>query len=210
MALSCQCIHVSASARRPSISPDFDSQKSLLSSTVKPLLKELQARPMRVDVPQTLRNASRYLLDAFVDSVFKFADQPLLPSQSNFAPVGEIGEAVEITSIEGEIPIDFPEGPNPLFGGLQSTVSVFGRSSEIWVEGEGMLHAVHFTKDSRGKWSVFYKNKYVDTETFRIEKECNRPSFLPAIEGDAPAILAAYLLICSLTSSNNSIECQFW
>ena len=30
--------------------------------------------------------------------------------QSNFAPVEEIGEAVKITSIEGEIPNDFPEG----------------------------------------------------------------------------------------------------
>lgn len=30
--------------------------------------------------------------------------------QSNFAPVDEIGEAVEIYQIEGAIPEDFPEG----------------------------------------------------------------------------------------------------
>jgi carotenoid cleavage dioxygenase-like enzyme len=30
--------------------------------------------------------------------------------QSNFAPVDEIGESIEILQIEGEIPTDFPEG----------------------------------------------------------------------------------------------------
>jgi len=30
--------------------------------------------------------------------------------QSNFAPVDEIGEAIEIHQIEGAIPEDFPEG----------------------------------------------------------------------------------------------------
>lgn len=30
--------------------------------------------------------------------------------QSNFAPVEEIGETVEVTWIEGKIPTDFPEG----------------------------------------------------------------------------------------------------
>lgn len=85
-------------------------------------------------------------------------------------------------------------GSNPLFGALQSTESMFGRSSNIWVEGEGMLHAVYFTKDAKGQWEISYKNKYVESETFKIEKKRNKPSFLPAIEGDSAAILAAYLL----------------
>ncbi|KAF3446046.1 hypothetical protein FNV43_RR11224 [Rhamnella rubrinervis] len=147
-----------------------------------------------------IKSAFTTMLDAFVDSVFEFVDQPLLSSQSNFAPVDELGGAVVITSIEGEIPDNFPEGayirngPNPLFGGLKSTQSVFGRSSHVWIEGEGMLHALYFSKDSDSKWIVQYDNKYVETETFKLEKQRNKPSFLPAIEGDSPAILSAYLL----------------
>lgn len=33
-----------------------------------------------------------------------------LTVQSNFAPVEELGEAVLVTSIQGRIPDDFPEG----------------------------------------------------------------------------------------------------
>jgi len=46
-----------------------------------PLLKELQQLPMQLDVSKSIRNASVKLLDAFVDSLFQFADQPVLPSQ---------------------------------------------------------------------------------------------------------------------------------
>lgn len=87
----------------------------------------------------------------------------------------------------------FP-GPNPLFGGFKSTNSIFGKSSHIWVEGEGMLHALYLKKDSNGKWNVSYNNKHVETDTFKMEKQRNKPSFLPAIEGDSPAILSAYFL----------------
>ncbi|KAG9449183.1 hypothetical protein H6P81_009148 [Aristolochia fimbriata] len=163
-------------------------------------LRTLQQIPTRIDLASNVKNTSLKLLDAFVDSLFRFEDQPLLPTQSNFAPVDEIGEAVEISCIDGEIPPDFPEGvyirngSNPLFGALQSTVSVFGRSSETWFEGEGMVHAVYFAKNLQGKWRLSYKNKYVETETYKIEKERSKPSFLPAIEGDSPAVLAAFLL----------------
>lgn len=85
-------------------------------------------------------------------------------------------------------------GPNPLFGGLKSTKSMFGRSNHIWVEGEGMLHALYFKKEPDRSWNVVYMNRYVESETFKQEKQRNRPSFLPAIEGDSPAILSAYLL----------------
>ncbi|KAI7757456.1 hypothetical protein M8C21_018443 [Ambrosia artemisiifolia] len=57
-----------------------------------------------------------------------------------------------------------------------------------------MLHTLYFKKESDGKWSVSYKNKHVETETLKMEKQRNTPSFLPAIEGDSPAILSAYLL----------------
>ncbi|KAJ4830753.1 hypothetical protein Tsubulata_020784, partial [Turnera subulata] len=171
------------------------------TNTSKPLARELQKLSLKIDhVPKIIKNTSLELLDAFVDSVFQFVDQPLLPSQSNYAPVEELKEAVLVTSIEGEIPDDFPEGvyirngSNPLYGGLKSTVSMFGKSSHIWVEGEGMLHALYFGKASDGSRRVLYNNRYVETDTFKLEKQRNKPSFLPAIEGNSPAILSAYLL----------------
>lgn len=76
------------------------------------------------------------------------------------------------------------------------TKSVFGRSSHTWIEGEGMLHALYFHKDivDDGRWTVVYKNRYVETDTFKLERQRNKPSFLPAIEGHSPSILSAYLL----------------
>jgi carotenoid cleavage dioxygenase len=85
-------------------------------------------------------------------------------------------------------------GSNPLFGGLKSTVSSFGKTSQIWVEGEGMLHALYFRKNASGNWIVSYKNKFVESESFKIEKERNMPVFLPNLEGDSLAILASNLI----------------
>ncbi|XWS17715.1 hypothetical protein CRYUN_Cryun33cG0091000 [Craigia yunnanensis] len=191
---------VHCSAQKPSISHNSDHFKTLLSSSFKPFLRKLQQLPLQIDVSKAIKNTSVKLLDAFVDSTFEFIDQPLLPSQSNFAPIDELKEAVLITSIEGEIPDGFPEGvylrngPNPLFGGLKSTKSVFGRSSYFWVEGGGMLHALYLGKGFDGNWTICYNNRYVETETFKLEKQRNKPSFLPAAEGDSPAIVCAYLL----------------
>nr|GEZ87845.1 carotenoid 9,10(9',10')-cleavage dioxygenase 1-like [Tanacetum cinerariifolium] len=114
--------------------------------------------------------------------------------------VDEIGEAVHVDDVQGMIPNGFPEGvyirngSNPLFGGLKSTKSIFGKSSHTWVEGEGMLHALYFKKERDGKWSVCYNNKHVETDTFKVEKQRDKPSFLPALEGDSYAILIGYLL----------------
>eukprot|EP00258_Populus_trichocarpa_P029854 XP_024445873.1 carotenoid 9,10(9',10')-cleavage dioxygenase [Populus trichocarpa] len=200
---STMAFHVNCSVHsRPSPFENIDRFKNRLSSSYKPLLKELQQLPMQLDVSKSIRNASVKLLDAFVDSLFQFADQPVLPSQSNFAPVDELNEPLAITSIEGKAPYDFPEGvytipgPNPLFGGLKSTSSVFGKTGHMWIEGEGMLHAVCFDKESDGgeTWTVLYNNRHVETETYKIEKQRDKPSFLPAIEGSPPAILLAYLL----------------
>ncbi|OMO61912.1 Carotenoid oxygenase [Corchorus capsularis] len=204
MASSRLPVHVRCSVQKPnSISPNFDHFKATLSSAFKPFVREIQQLSLRldhVDVSKAVNNASVKLLDAFFDSVFEFSDQPLLPSQSNFAPVDELKQAVQVTNIQGEIPDDFLEGvyirngPNPLFGGLKSTKSIFGRSNHIWIEGEGMLHALYFSRGHDGRWNVVYKNRHVETETFKLEKQRNKPSFLPAIEGDSPAILSAYLL----------------
>ncbi|KRH52737.1 hypothetical protein GLYMA_06G085100v4 [Glycine max] len=188
--------------KRPSHVSDNSRHYNLpLFPAFKPLKKVLPEVPLQIDdVKKTMSKTAAILLDAFVDSFFEFIDQPLLPSQSNFAPVVELGEAIVVTSIQGQIPDDFPEGvyirngPNPLFGGLQSTNSIFGRSSYIWVEGEGMLHAIYFKRWSPGIWTVLYNNKYVETDTYKVEKQRSKPLFLPAIEGDSPAILSAYLL----------------
>lgn len=74
------------------------------------------------------------------------------------------------------------------------TKSIFGRSSHVWVEGEGMLHALYFVKEGDGSWNVVYNNRHVETETFKLEKQRNKLSFLPAAEGDSPAVLCAFLL----------------
>ncbi|CAK9325498.1 unnamed protein product [Citrullus colocynthis] len=167
-------------------------------------LKPRQIIPFRIDVLKNLKKTWMKLLDAFVDSVFEFSDQTLHPNQSNFAPVEEIGAAVAVTNIQGTLPQEFPQGiylrngGNPLFGGLKWAQSVFGRSSFIWVEGEGMLHALYFKKDdtnNNATWKVLYNNRFVQTDTFHLEKlEKKRPCFLPTVEGDSLAVLVAFFL----------------
>lgn len=39
--------------------------------------------------------------------------------------------------------------PNPLFGGPKSTKSEFGKSNHIWVQGQGKLHALYFSKNNK-------------------------------------------------------------
>ncbi|XP_009804287.1 carotenoid 9,10(9',10')-cleavage dioxygenase 1-like isoform X1 [Nicotiana tabacum] len=202
MAFCSYTFQVNCSYQRPSIPSKVQDLKVSISSALNPLSRDLLHFPIvAADIPKAIKETSFKLLDAFVDLVFEFVDQPLLPSQSNFAPVEENGEAVLVTTAEGKIPDDFPEGvyirngSNPLFGGLKSTKSIFGKSSHVWIEGEGMLHALYFTKEKgRGTWNIFYNNKHVRTDTFKMEKDRKKPGFLPAIEGDSSAILVAYIL----------------
>ncbi|KAK8547408.1 hypothetical protein V6N13_098118 [Hibiscus sabdariffa] len=168
-----------------------------LSSSFKPFLRELQQLDFGFDVLKAaVKNTSVKLLDAFVGSAFEFVDCSSDTDQTNTAPVDELREAATVThNIHGHIPTDFPQGvyirngPNPRFGGLKSTKSIFGQSSPMWVEGEGMLHALYFSKDTNGTWTVTYNNRYVETDTFKLEKLRNKPSFLPAVHGDALAVL---------------------
>lgn len=96
----------------------------------------------------------------------------------------------------------FGAGPNPLYGGLKSTISVFGKSSHTWIEGEGMLHVLYFCKNGDGRWEISYRNRHVETGTFKQEKARKKPAFLPAIEGDSLAVLSAYLL--------NYVRITYW
>ncbi|KAI4377649.1 hypothetical protein MLD38_015244 [Melastoma candidum] len=176
------------------------NRKDALSlPSLKPLWDRLQVMPLREHVFKAVTMVSEGILDVAVDSVFKVTKQPMLPNQRNFGPVEEIGEETEAVCMDGEVPSDFPlgvlirNGPNPLCGGLLSTTSMFGKSSQTWVEGDGMVHAVYFRKDGSGNRILAYNNKYVESETFEIEKQRNKPCFLPAVEGDSLAILAAYV-----------------
>nr|XP_043639848.1 carotenoid 9,10(9',10')-cleavage dioxygenase 1-like [Erigeron canadensis] len=171
--------------------------KTALSTAVKPMIGEMGIATLKSEASKAIKMAPLSILNTLVDSIFQFVDQPMLPSQANFAPVDEIGGPVKVNCSHGEIPEDFPEGvfvrngSNPLFGGLKSTVSVFGKTDSIWIEGEGMLHALYVTKDAEGNWTVSYNNRFVETETYKMETERKRPCFLPAVEGDPAATLAS-------------------
>ncbi|XP_042397470.1 carotenoid 9,10(9',10')-cleavage dioxygenase 1-like [Zingiber officinale] len=140
------------------------------TSTFKPLLQRLKPLPLKVEVPEQLKAASLNLLDSIVETVFRFEKEPLF-STGNFAPVAEIGEAVQVSAIEGGIPEGFPQG-------------IYLRN--------GMIHATYFSKDGEGNWNVSYKNKYVETESFLLEKNRNKKLFLPTITGDPSAVLASF------------------
>lgn len=90
-------------------------------------------------------------------------------------------------------------GPNPLFPDKTSTSSIFGKSTSLWFEGHGMLHATYFKKDKKGKWGVFYRNKYAKSTTLDAEIEANG-AFLPAVEGHSSSVIAGLILnwVCSL------------
>jgi hypothetical protein len=96
-------------------------------------------------------------------------------------------------------------GSNPLFGALHSSDSIFGKSHDIWIEGEGMLHALYFTKSSDNTWSITYTNRYVQSDTYRLEKERKKPCFLPSTDGDLPAMLVAAAL--NTVSKNTLLGC---
>ncbi|XP_042390613.1 carotenoid 9,10(9',10')-cleavage dioxygenase 1-like isoform X2 [Zingiber officinale] len=55
-----------------------------------------------------------------------------------------------------------------------------------------MIHATYFSKDGEGNWNVSYKNKYVETESFLLEKNRKKKLFLPTITGDPSAVLASF------------------
>ncbi|EXB58586.1 hypothetical protein L484_008741 [Morus notabilis] len=199
MASSYMAFQVSCSIQgRPSLPANYENLKTTFSSLVKPLLR---SAVQQVDhVSKTIKNGTAKMLDDFVDSAFEFVDQPLLPSQSNFAPVDELGGPVVINNVKGNIPDNFPEGvyirngSNPLFGGLKSTKSVFGKSNHTWVEGEGMLHALYFSRDDDRNRTLHYNNRYVETETFKQDKQRTKPSFIPIMEGDVTAVISAIVL----------------
>ncbi|KAI4990995.1 hypothetical protein ZWY2020_039366 [Hordeum vulgare] len=144
------------------------SASSVTSNPKKSLIRELQRQlSSRIDnASRVLKNAPHRLLDVIVDSTFKFTDQILLPSESNFAPVDEIGGSIEILQIEGEMPEDFPRACT------SEMVPILSLAPSI-------------------RLSLSLESP---SETLKIEQDRQKPCFLPAIEGDSAAIIAAYIL----------------
>ncbi|XP_029127791.1 carotenoid 9,10(9',10')-cleavage dioxygenase isoform X2 [Cajanus cajan] len=170
--------------KRPLIVPRQPTTLGL-SSAFKPILRAIPQIPLQIDASKTLTHIKTKFLNAVVDSAFEFVDQLVLPSQSNFAPVEELEEAMSITNIEGS---------NPRFGGLKSCKSMFGRTNSVWVEGEGMLHGLYFKRQNEGCCTIVYNKRYVETETYKLEKQSTKPLFLPAVKGDSLAVLCSMLL----------------
>ncbi|KAI4380899.1 hypothetical protein MLD38_007036 [Melastoma candidum] len=173
-------VNASSIQRNPHAARAVDRPWTLVAPAVKPSRKELRQVPLQTKVAETLKKASGMALDAVVDSLFKFSDQEYAPTQKNFAPVEEIGDA--------------GAGGNPMFSALQSVVSPFGTTRETWAEGEGMLHALFFEKGDDSGWSVLYRNKFVESRTYKDELKRNKPTFLPAIHGNPAAVLASFFL----------------
>ncbi|KAL1059684.1 hypothetical protein V6Z11_1Z016100 [Gossypium hirsutum] len=175
----------SCSFRKPTLS--FSNNFNLINNSPSCLFfQELEQHVFRVDVLKAaVKNTSAKLLDAFVDSTFEFVDYPLDPSQLELLLfLSYIYEDYMLSMV----------GPNPMFGGLKSTKSIFGESSPLWIEGEGLLHALYFSKNINGNWTVVYNNRHVETDTFKLEKLRNKPSFLPVIQGDPLAVCTSFLL----------------
>nr|XP_025881985.1 carotenoid 9,10(9',10')-cleavage dioxygenase 1 isoform X3 [Oryza sativa Japonica Group] len=247
-----RCIHLGKSPadQASSLSPPnaVKVQSSVTGWNKQPLMQELT---------KALKSVSSDLLDRFIDSVYKFSEQPYLNEvnikivnvcmcyyiickhdivqhqicevdeqlffsisfvvsnlsdssiwhnfhlsllQGNFGPVNEIGDEVFIDDLNGEVPKDFPEGvyirngPNPLNASQTAAESIFGPTSYMYYEGHGMLHAIYLSKSNLGEWRISYKNKYVDTDTFELERKKNKIAFLPSAEGEPCATLVAFLL----------------
>ncbi|KAI4380905.1 hypothetical protein MLD38_007041 [Melastoma candidum] len=193
-------VNASSIQRKPSSARAVDRLRTSVAPAVKPSRNELRQVLLQTKVAETFKKASGMALDAIVDSLFKFSYQEYAPTQKNFAPVEEIGDAVLVECEEGKIPAGFPEGifvrngGNPLFGALQSVVSPFGTTRETWAEGEGMLHALFFEKGDDSGWSVLYRNKFVESRTYKDELKRNKPTFLPAIHGNPAAMLVSFFL----------------
>ncbi|TVU32990.1 hypothetical protein EJB05_24758, partial [Eragrostis curvula] len=167
-------------------------QSSLATSTWK-------KQPLIQEMSKALKTVSINILKRFVDSGYTFSEQRSL-NEGNFQAVNEIGDIVLINDLEGVIPEDFPEGtyirngPNPLHPTQTIAKSIFGTTSYTHFEGQGMLHAVRFNKNSVGEWRISYMNKYVHSDSFELERKRSEVDFIPAADGQPGAILAAFVL----------------
>ncbi|KAG0512946.1 hypothetical protein BDA96_10G058800 [Sorghum bicolor] len=186
---SSRCIH---SRRAPDHALPFNPPNAIKVPPSSGLKKHIQ------EMSQTLKSVSSNLLERFIDRAYRFSEQPSL-NEGNFRPVNEMDEAVLLNNLDGEVPGDFPEGvyirngPNPLNPTQTIADSIFGSTSYMYYEGHGMLHAVYFDKSSLGEWKISYRNKYVNSDTFQLERK-NQVAFVPSADGQPYATLVAFVL----------------
>ncbi|CAL5044427.1 unnamed protein product [Urochloa decumbens] len=160
---------------------------------------EWKKQDLMQEVSKALKSASSSLLERFIGTTYRFSEQPCL-NEGNFRPVDEIGDVVLLKDLSGEAPEDFPEGvyirngPNPLHPTQTVADSIFGSTSYMYYEGHGMLHAVYFNKSGLGEWKISYRNKFVDSDTFQLEREKNEVAFVPFADGQPYATLVAFVL----------------
>ncbi|MEL4896317.1 carotenoid oxygenase family protein, partial [Crocosphaera sp. Alani8] len=86
----------------------------------------------------------------------------------NFAPVNQETTADNLTVI-GEIPQNLQgmflrNGPNPQFSPM---------GEYHWFDGDGMIHGVHIENST-----ATYRNRFVQTRGYHLEKEANKPKLL--------------------------------
>lgn len=87
--------------------------------------------------------------------------------QANYAPIFEENDIEEIRNISGEIPAElngilYRNGPNPQFP----------NENQHWFKGDGMLHQFII-----GNSKVSYRNRWVLTERFKMEREAGEALF---------------------------------
>ncbi|CAN6164993.1 unnamed protein product [Urochloa humidicola] len=179
--------------------PDHQAFPLALPNAIKVASPGWKKQDLMQEVSKTLKSISSNLLERFIDTAYRFSEQPSL-NEGNFRPVNEIGEAVLLNYVSGEVPEDFPEGvyirngPNPLHPTQTVADSIFGSTSYMYYEGHGMLHAVYFNKSGLGEWKISYRNKFVDSDTFQLEREKNEVAFVPSADGQPYATLVAFVL----------------
>ncbi|CAL5046173.1 unnamed protein product [Urochloa decumbens] len=131
------------------------------------------------EISKTLKSVSSTLVERFIETTYRFSEQPSL-NEGNFRPVNEIGEAVVLNDLSGEVPEDFPEGvyirngPNPLHPTQTIADSMFGSTSYMYYEGHGMLHAMYFNKSSLGEWKISFGKAVKDSANTNIFEHAGR------------------------------------
>ncbi|OAE31151.1 hypothetical protein AXG93_2508s1150 [Marchantia polymorpha subsp. ruderalis] len=146
----------------------------------------LEQRQIGQMVGKRMLSAYQVAMTSVVDQLFIPSDKPVPFIKGNFAPVDEVVEKVRCEVVDGHVPQDFPpgcyirNGPNAKFGASQNLDSPLlgGTTYYSWFEGEGMLHGTYIEKDG----SIWYMNRYVETDSFKMEKELGRKVYLPTMD----------------------------
>ena len=112
----------------------------------------------------------------------------------------QLSSAQQKLQIEGSIPVDFPAGqfayvgPNPKFArehykkwgeGPGQRASSLGNGWHHWFEGDGMIYVLNFDKSR----SIVYRNRYIRTDSWKLESMLQRRVFRPLMNADGSTFL---------------------